>query len=65
MGDILHQSLSVEMGAVFEGQCKYLQDPLSQANTLGNAPPRVVAPEAPRSDFGGFGESEPAVSTSN
>lgn len=62
LGDILHQSLSVEMGAVFEGQCKYLQDPLSQAGSLGNSPPRVVAPEAPRADFGGFGESEPAVS---
>jgi cytoskeletal protein CcmA (bactofilin family) len=27
-GDITHQSLAVEMGAVFEGQCRYLQDPL-------------------------------------
>lgn len=28
LGDIIHQSLAVEMGAVFEGQCRYLQDPL-------------------------------------
>jgi cytoskeletal protein CcmA (bactofilin family) len=28
LGDITHQSLAVEMGAVFEGQCRYLQDPL-------------------------------------
>jgi cytoskeletal protein CcmA (bactofilin family) len=28
MGDITHQQLSVEMGAVFEGQCRYVQDPL-------------------------------------
>jgi cytoskeletal protein CcmA (bactofilin family) len=27
-GDITHQQLSVEMGAVFEGQCRYVQDPL-------------------------------------
>ncbi len=30
-GDITHQSLAVEMGAVFEGQCRYLQDPLKDA----------------------------------
>lgn len=30
-GDITHQSLAVEMGAVFEGQCRYLQDPLKEA----------------------------------
>ncbi len=34
-GDITHQSLAVEMGAVFEGQCRYLQDPL---RADGNAP---------------------------
>lgn len=27
-GDIIHQQLAVEMGAVFEGQCRYMQDPL-------------------------------------
>jgi len=37
MGDITHQQLSVEMGAVFEGQCRYVQDPL-KSDHMGVAP---------------------------
>jgi len=46
LGDIVHQSLSVEMGAVFEGQCRYLQDPLSGQNV----------PQVSRASGFGFGE---------
>lgn len=47
MGDITHQQLSVEMGAVFEGQCRYVQDPLKSDN-MGVAPSAAIAP--PMSD---------------
>jgi hypothetical protein len=59
MGDIVHQSLSVEMGAVFEGQCRYLQDPLSQSagGSTGSGPQVVSSSSGTRSDFGGFGQS--------
>ena len=48
LGDIKHQSLSVEMGAVFEGQCRYLQDPLSpgQGKTVT---PQIASPGATQS----------------
>lgn len=60
LGDIVHQSLQVEMGAVFEGQCRYLQDPLSQSGPGQPAQPQIVASNE-RSPFGGaqgsvFGE---------
>jgi len=59
LGDIVHQSLSVEMGAVFEGQCRYLQDPLSQSGPGQPAQPQIVQPQD-RGAFGGgnsvFGE---------
>lgn len=41
-GDITHQSLAVEMGAVFEGQCRYLQDPLKADTT----PVQLAAPSS-------------------
>jgi cytoskeletal protein CcmA (bactofilin family) len=51
-GDITHQSLSVEMGAVFEGQCRYVQDPLKQDMAIAPsgqiAPPSVVDPASDR-----------------
>jgi cytoskeletal protein CcmA (bactofilin family) len=55
LGDIVHQSLSVEMGAVFEGQCRYLQDPLSQAGPGTPAQPQIVQSQQ---SYGGsvFGE---------
>jgi cytoskeletal protein CcmA (bactofilin family) len=60
LGDIVHQSLSVEMGAVFEGQCRYLQDPLSQAGPGQPAQPQIVSAQERQSAFGGgnsvFGE---------
>lgn len=37
LGDITHQSLAVEMGAVFEGQCRYLQDPLKTDTVQASA----------------------------
>lgn len=43
LGDITHQSLAVEMGAVFEGQCRYLQDPL-KTDTVQAAPQISSAP---------------------
>lgn len=43
-GDITHQSLAVEMGAVFEGQCRYLQDPLKADGPQGGP---QLAPPAP------------------
>lgn len=46
-GDITHQSLAVEMGAVFEGQCRYLQDPLKAEG--GPAPQQLAAPSPPPS----------------
>jgi hypothetical protein len=52
LGDIIHQSLSVEMGAVFEGQCRYLQDPL-KSEGLGNSPSvDRSGPESTTSPFG-------------
>jgi cytoskeletal protein CcmA (bactofilin family) len=59
LGDIVHQSLAVEMGAVFEGQCRYLQDPLR--DDAGNAP-QIAPPSAPAAaqdgvEFGAQGES--------
>ncbi len=59
LGDIIHQSLAVEMGAVFEGQCRYLQDPL-RPDAVGAAqlaPPASVAPADPSVEFGAQGES--------
>jgi cytoskeletal protein CcmA (bactofilin family) len=60
LGDIVHQSLSVEMGAVFEGQCRYLQDPLSQSGPGAPAQPQIVSSQERSSAFGGgnsvFGE---------
>lgn len=52
LGDITHQSLAVEMGAVFEGQCRYLQDPLKSDTMqptaqIGSAPtPLYGAPSS-------------------
>jgi cytoskeletal protein CcmA (bactofilin family) len=48
-GDITHQSLAVEMGAVFEGQCRYLQDPL-KGDTV--TPAAQIASPAPMTSFG-------------
>lgn len=45
LGDITHQSLAVEMGAVFEGQCRYLQDPLKSDAVTPSA--QLNAPSAP------------------
>lgn len=50
LGDIVHQSLAVEMGAVFEGQCKYLQDPLRET---GVGSPSVDRSGAHSAQFGG------------
>jgi cytoskeletal protein CcmA (bactofilin family) len=47
LGDVTHQQLSVEMGAVFEGACKYVQDPL-KTDSPGLAPTGALAP--PTSD---------------
>lgn len=49
LGDITHQQLSMEMGAVFDGQCKYVQDPL-KLEGVGGAP-QLSAP-APAQDSG-------------
>jgi cytoskeletal protein CcmA (bactofilin family) len=51
LGDIVHQSLAVEMGAVFEGQCRYLQDPLKTdtvqpAAQIGGTTPFYGAPSS-------------------
>jgi cytoskeletal protein CcmA (bactofilin family) len=51
-GDITHQSLAVEMGAVFEGQCRYLQDPLK---TDGVQPTAQIGAPRPA-----FAANEPA-----
>jgi cytoskeletal protein CcmA (bactofilin family) len=56
LGDIVHQSLAVEMGAVFEGQCRYLQDPL-KSDTPANAP-QIGA--APTSSYGAPSSGQPA-----
>jgi cytoskeletal protein CcmA (bactofilin family) len=52
LGDITHQSLAVEMGAVFEGQCRYLQDPLKDAAGVAAAgqisPPQASGDYEPR-----------------
>jgi cytoskeletal protein CcmA (bactofilin family) len=54
LGDIIHQSLAVEMGAVFEGQCRYLQDPLRPDAATAVAQqlpaPSASASLAPESD---------------
>ncbi len=62
-GDITHQSLAVEMGAVFEGQCRYLQDPLrADASTPQLAAPTSAAtPMQSSSPANGMGEPEPFV----
>jgi cytoskeletal protein CcmA (bactofilin family) len=58
---IVHQSLSVEMGAVFEGQCRYLQDPLAQSGGSASAP---VQPAQQSSSFmSGSVFGEPAGAT--
>jgi hypothetical protein len=42
------------MGAVFEGQCRYLQDPLSQSGSGAPAQPQVAQPAPrPANTFGG------------
>jgi len=46
MGDITHQQLSVEMGAVFEGQCRYVQDPL-KTDASAVSPAGQLAPPSP------------------
>lgn len=57
-GDITHQSLAVEMGAVFEGQCRYLQDPL---RADGGAP-QLASPSASSSPAPSpMAEAEPFV----
>ena len=56
LGDIIHQSLAVEMGAVFEGQCRYLQDPLRPDTAPATAQIAPPASEAPV-EFGAQGES--------
>lgn len=50
-GDITHQSLAVEMGAVFEGQCRYLQDPL-KTDTVAPAARIGGSVAPPVSSFG-------------
>lgn len=56
-GDITHQSLAVEMGAVFEGQCRYLQDPL---RADGNAP-QLSGPSSTPSPSPAPTEADPFV----
>lgn len=56
MGDITHQSLAVEMGAVFEGQCRYLQNPLKSDVVT---PTAQIASPAPASTFGAPSSSPP------
>ncbi len=43
-GDILHAQLSIEPGAQFEGQVRYVQDPLA---TEGSAKPQLAPAPAP------------------
>jgi cytoskeletal protein CcmA (bactofilin family) len=62
LGDIIHQSLAVEMGAVFEGQCRYLQDPLrpdagAGAPVAAQIAPPSASPAESMSEFGAQGES--------
>jgi cytoskeletal protein CcmA (bactofilin family) len=54
-GDITHQSLAVEMGAVFEGQCRYLQDPLkdSSAGTAVSPTASIGSPSVAPSGLNG------------
>lgn len=73
LGDIIHQSLAVEMGAVFEGQCRYLQDPLrpEQGAAAPSLAPQLSAPATPVSetapeannDPGGHGLSQGVIVT--
>lgn len=51
-GDITHQQLAVEMGAVFEGQCRYMQDPLKgEAGPGSMAQIGLSAPQPAASEF--------------
>jgi cytoskeletal protein CcmA (bactofilin family) len=67
LGDITHQSLAVEMGAVFEGQCRYLQDPLKtdtvqSAPQIGSAPtPMYGAPSSSSSSNNDEERAEPRM----
>ena len=67
LGDITHQSLAVEMGAVFEGQCRYLQDPLKtdtvqSAPQIGSAPtPMYGAPSSGSSSEANEERAEPRM----
>lgn len=68
-GDIVHQSLAVEMGAVFEGQCRYLQDPLKadgvapagQIGSSASASAPVSQSSFSASPAGEFGAAEPRM----
>ena len=64
-GDITHQSLAVEMGAVFEGQCRYLQDPLKAEAISAGSPAVQIAPPSSSSNAshgsGGSGPDDPMV----
>ncbi|MEJ0024169.1 MAG: polymer-forming cytoskeletal protein [Alphaproteobacteria bacterium] len=60
LGDIVHQSLAVEMGAVFEGQCRYLQDPL-KSETAPAAP--QISGSAPTPLYGAPSSGQPAEET--
>jgi hypothetical protein len=64
LGDIVHQSLSVEMGAVFEGQCRYLQDPLSQSGPGMPAAPQIM-PSSDRPVSSAFGSGSSVFGEAN
>lgn len=54
-GDILHAQLSIEPGAQFEGQVRYVQDPLATDGGAPNKPQLAPAPVStpPASSSGG------------
>jgi cytoskeletal protein CcmA (bactofilin family) len=56
-GDITHQQLSVEMGAVFEGQCRYVQDPLKPVDS--HAQGSYVQPSGQIGSSSPFGGADP------
>jgi len=61
-GDITHQSLAVEMGAVFEGQCRYLQDPLkAEAISTPAAAVQIAPPSSASHGSGNNGPDDPMV----
>ena len=62
-GDITHQSLAVEMGAVFEGQCRYLQDPLKDTSSSVASSGALSAPSAAANGAGPAYSSEVRFST--